>query len=209
MAGKRLIIDGMWLGMYRERYDLSREYMVLSRESVEKLLAGKCSCVADVMAGSFTSKIEEAATILTVVDGNVYQYSVVSNNRSGLPEINVFSSTAKKSNVFSREDIGIVASERDVLWMVSHAQDDNFRKMFMGNMEFNCGRILKGFQLSVGSPAGDTGGIIAGYLIKQKKSCDVQVANIVLPVRDYTDFMYEFDYFDDALSVLKQYLTET
>ena len=195
--------------MYRERYDLNKKYIILSRTSVESLLAGECKNAEELLSDSFTSGIDEATTVLAPIDGRIYQYSVVSNNRSRLPAINAFSSTVKENNVFCREDIGIVPSADAAEWLCENAGHPDFQKKFMRNLSFNCGSALTDLEIVEAKPAKEgSSNIVAGYVIRQRKSKIASIEAIVFSAYDYDDFITDFNFYDDTLSVLKEYLVE-
>jgi len=190
--------------VYRERYDLQKEYFVISPQKFEQLVDGRISTADGLLEGGRKSRVDSVSTILTCYDGKLYQYSVLSHGLGRMREIAMFGSVG--DTPLHCTDMCIIRNRGEAEWMVNNWNIPGFLSEFSSKQEWNDGRIIKGFIPKVGGIF--TGVVTAGYLIRQKSDHTVKISRLGLDMETYGDFLSELGYSENRIGVIRQYLAE-
>ena len=191
---------------YRERYDLNREYYVLTPDIYEKIFNGAINSVEWLVTVCKVIRFNSAKTILTTVDGTILQCSTLSKSKE-LPKMALFGDLNVEQQCLHYNDFYVYRSKEELRWLLNNVKNPNYRSDFMRQVHRNDGRIISGFETHIGGNCGDNK-VIAGYLIDQNE-INTSITEVSLPRSTFYDFMTELAQDDvDSYSIVNSYLVE-
>ena len=188
---------------YRERYDMTKEYLSLTSEAVSKLFSGKCTDVEELLKGSTLRKPGIATTFITSDGRDAIQYSIMQNEKSMTEKLSLFEHSSN-AGIYKLEDLFIFRNAEQLQEIISWGLKGwELRNSLATALQYNDGSALLGNPLIFGEVLDE--GVIAGYKVEQRANGKTTIRKVILSEGIYDDFMSDMYYSEGFVEVIKQY----
>lgn len=194
--------------MYRTRFVLGKDYVVLDPFALEKVELGKDLDDLFLEEHSKLLSFDEITTLVIKIDGNFYQYVVANKKLQGLKTMALFEPTedADVEETTKRDFVSIFESFSDIVKVQKELSAfDSLYEQRIQDLENNQGVYLE-LPDKFGEELGDK--IIAAYLIQEKDGFKPRVKPVTLSQSRWSDYQNAIESGDSLFNIFNEFFVE-
>lgn len=194
--------------MYRTRFVLGKDYVVLDPFALEKVELGKDLDDLFLEEHSKLLSFDEISTLVIKIDGNFYQYVVANKKLQGLKTMALFEPTedADVKETTKRDFVSIFESFSDIVNVQKELSAfDSLYEQRIQDLENNQGVYLE-LPDKFGEELGDK--IIAAYLIQEKDGFKPRVKPVTLSHGRWSDYQDAIESGDSLFNIFNEFFVE-